>query len=147
VPALKSVVDGRVLSAREQLELHRADAACASCHSRIDPLGYALESFDAVGAFRTQEAGRALDVTATLADGTQMEGLPGLRGVLLARKDEFTRAFTQRLLTYALGRGLEATDMPVVRNIARTAAADDYRIHTLILAIVQSEPFNLRRTP
>jgi hypothetical protein len=147
VPALKATVDGRVLSAREQLELHRADPACASCHSRIDPLGYALENFDAVGVYRTQESGHPLDVTATLPDGTRLDGLPGLRKVLLGRKDEFTRAFSERLLTYALGRGLEPQDMPTVRAIAREAAAADYRVQALIMAIVRSAPFNLRRTP
>ena len=147
VPALKSTVDGRVLSAREQLELHRKDPACASCHVKMDPLGYALENFDAVGVHRTHDGGRPVDSDATLADGTRFSGLPGLRQVLLDRKDEFTRAFTERLLTYALGRGLEAGDMPAVRRIARQAAADDYRIRSVILGIVRSEPFALRRTP
>ncbi len=147
VPSLKAVVDGRQLSAREQLELHRADAHCASCHSRIDPLGYALEGFDATGAYRTEDAGTAVDAGATLPDGTQFNGLAGLRGVLLARKDPFTEAFVQRLLTYAMGRGIEPDDMPAVRAIARRAAADDYRIHAVILGIVESVPFNLRRKP
>lgn len=147
VPALKSTVDGRVLTAREQLELHRADPVCSSCHSRIDPLGYALENFDAVGVFRTQEDGHALDVTATLPDGTRLDGLPGLRKALLGRRDEFTRALAERMLTYALGRGVEPEDMPAVRRIAREVAAGDYRMHSLILAIVRSDPFNLRRTP
>jgi mono/diheme cytochrome c family protein len=148
VPALKSTSsDGRKLSAREQLEQHRADPACASCHVKMDPLGYALESYDAVGAFRTEEDGRALDVSATLPDGTQFDGLAGLQKVLLSRKDQFTRAFTERLLTYALGRGVGAHDQPAIRAIARAAAKDDYRIHTIILGIVQSEPFNLRKTP
>jgi hypothetical protein len=148
VPALKSTSsDGHKLSAREQLEQHRADPACASCHVKMDPLGYALESYDAVGAFRTEEDGRALDVSATLPDGTQFDGLAGLQKVLLSRKDQFTRAFTERLLTYALGRGVGAHDQPAIRAIARAAAQDDYRIRTIILGIVQSEPFNLRRTP
>jgi hypothetical protein len=147
VPALKTTANGRVLSAREQLEMHRADPACASCHVKMDPLGYALEGYDAVGVFRTTDAGRPVDVTATLADGTQFEGLPGLRRILLARKDEFTRAFTERLLTYALGRGVEATDMPTVRAIARATGQDDYRIRSVILGIVLSEPFQLRKVP
>ncbi len=147
VPSLKAVVDGRQLSAREQLELHRADAHCASCHSRIDPLGYALEGFDAVGAYRTEDSGRPVDVGAVLADGTQFNGLGGLRDVLLARKDRFTEAFTQRLLTYALGRGLEPEDMPAVRAIARRAAADGYRIQDVILGIVESVPISMRRKP
>jgi hypothetical protein len=147
VPSLKTSVDGRQLSAREQLDLHRTNPQCAACHVKMDPLGYSLENYDAIGAFRSEEAGRALDVSAALPDGTQFAGLAGLRTLLLDRKDEFTGAFTERLLTYALGRGLEAPDMPAVRAIARRAAADDYRIHTLIQGIVESEPFNLRRTP
>jgi hypothetical protein len=147
IPALKTTLDGRVLSAREQLELHRADPACSSCHAKMDPLGYALESFDAVGVYRTQEAGRPLDVTATLPDGTEFRAPSGLRKVMMERKDEFTRAFTERLLTYALGRGTEAPDMPTVRGIARAAAQDGYRLRAIILGIVKSEPFNLRRTP
>jgi mono/diheme cytochrome c family protein len=147
VPALKSTVNGRALSAREQLELHRGDPVCASCHAKMDPLGYALENFDPVGVFRTQDAGAAIDVTATLADGTVFRALPGLRGILMDRKDDFTGAFTERLLTYALARGVEAPDMPTVRAITRAAARDNYRIRTIILGIVMSEPFNLRKIP
>jgi hypothetical protein len=148
VPALKSTAsDGRKLSAREQLEMHRADPACASCHVKMDPLGYALESYDAIGAFRTKEDGKALDVSATLPDGTQFEGLAGLQSVLLGRKDQFTRAFTERLLTYALGRGVGPNDQPVIRAIARGAAADDYRIRSIVVGIVKSDSFNLRKAP
>jgi mono/diheme cytochrome c family protein len=147
VPALKSSLNGRLLNAREQLELHRADPACASCHLKMDPLGFALEGYDAVGGRRAQENGHLIDVNAVLPDGTRFDGLAGLRGILLERKEQFTEAFTQRLLTYALGRGLEAADMPTVRAIAGAAAHDDYRIRTIILGIVRSEPFTLRRTP
>ncbi len=147
VPALKETHDGRLLNAREQMELHRSDPACASCHVKMDPLGFALEQYDAVGAFRTADAGRPVDASATLPDGAQFNGLGGLRKILLDHKDEFTRAFTERLLTYALGRGLEAYDQPQVRAIARSTAGDDYRIRTLLLGIVKSEPFNMRRTP
>jgi hypothetical protein len=147
VPALKSSLNGRLLNAREQLELHRADPACASCHLKMDPLGFALEEYDAVGARRSQENGNPIDVNAVLPDGTQFDGLVGLRKILLERKEQFTEAFTQRLLTYALGRGLEARDMPAVRTIARAAANDNYRIRTIILGIVRSDPFTLRRTP
>ncbi len=147
VPALKQTQAGRPLNAREQMELHRADPACASCHVKMDPLGFALEHYDAVGAFRTDDAGRPVDASATMPDGAQFNGLGGLQKNLLDHKDEFTSAFTERLLTYALGRGLEAYDQPKVRAIARATARDDYRIRTLILGIVKSEPFNLRRTP
>jgi hypothetical protein len=113
----------------------------------MDPLGFSLENFDAIGGYRKVDAGKPLDVSAVLPDGTTFEGLSGLQRVLLERKDEFASAFTQRLLTYALARGLEPQDMPAVRAICRTAAKDDYRIRSIILGIVQSEPFNLRRTP
>jgi hypothetical protein len=147
VPALKQTQGGRQLNAREQMELHRSDPACASCHVKMDPLGFALEHYDAVGAFRTQDAGRPVDASASMPDGAEFDGLGGLQKILLDHKDEFTRAFTERLLIYALGRGLEAYDQPKVRAIARSTARDDYRIRTLILGIVKSEPFNLRRTP
>ena len=138
---------GKPLNAREQLELHRSNASCASCHVKMDPLGFALENFDAIGRYRSVEAGRPLDVSAVLPDGTAFAGLTGLQRVLLERKDEFASAFTQRLLTYALARGLEPQDLPTVRDICKTAARDDYRIRSIILGIVQSKPFTLRRTP
>ncbi|HEV7633333.1 MAG TPA: DUF1592 domain-containing protein, partial [Steroidobacteraceae bacterium] len=147
IPALRKVVDGHALSGREQLELHRQNPACASCHMKMDPLGYALENFDAVGAWRMQDEGRPLDVSAQMPDGSVVSGLPGLRKVLLDHRQEFTRAFTERLLIYALGRGLEAQDMPGVRAIAARAANDDYRIRTVILGIAESPAFTLRRTP
>ncbi|MEJ0034704.1 MAG: DUF1592 domain-containing protein [Gammaproteobacteria bacterium] len=147
VPALKQTQAGRQLNAREQMELHRSDPACASCHVKMDPLGFALENYDAVGAFRTRDAGRPVDASATMPDGAQFEGLSGLQQILLDHKDELTRAFTERLLTYALGRGLESYDQPTIRAIARSAARDDYRIQAILLGIVTSEPFNFRRTP
>jgi hypothetical protein len=147
VPALKQTQAGRQLNAREQMELHRSEPACASCHVKMDPLGLALEHYDAVGAYRTEDAGQPVDTSASMPDGTKFDGLSGLQKILLDHKDQFTRAFTERLLTYALGRGLEAYDQPAVRTIAHAAVQDDYRIRTIILGIVKSTPFNLRRTP
>lgn len=147
VPALKTEHDGRKLTAREQLELHRANPACASCHQRMDPLGFALENFDAVGAWRTQDAGRVIDASAVLADGTAFKGFAGLQQILLDRREEFARAFTERLMTYALGRGLGPQDMPAVRAIARDAAKDDWRVQTIIRGIVMSPGFTMRRVP
>jgi mono/diheme cytochrome c family protein len=147
VPALQEKHDGRQLTAREQLELHRKNPACAACHVKMDPLGFSLENFDAVGAFRQKDAGQPIDVSARMPDGTQFAGLTGLQGILMARKDEFTEAFTERLLTYALARGISARDMPSVRSIARGAAADGYHIQTIIRGIVTSDPFTLRKTP
>ncbi|WP_093222961.1 DUF1592 domain-containing protein [Sphingomonas sp. NFR15] len=147
VPALQETHDGRKLTAREQLELHRANPACASCHVKMDPIGFALENFDAVGGWRTQDAGQIIDAAAVLPDGTKFAGFDGLQTILLARKDEFADAFTRRLLTYALARGLVAQDMPTVRKIAASAAADDYRIQTILKGIATSAPFTLRKTP
>jgi hypothetical protein len=147
VPALKTEHDGRKLSAREQLELHRADPTCAACHVKMDPLGFALENFDAVGAWRTVDAGQPIDSDAVLPDGTKFSGISGLQQILMDRKDEFARAFTERLMIYALGRGVGAQDMPEVREIARDAAADGYRVRTIIKGIVASPAFTMRKTP
>jgi len=147
VPALQETHDGRLLTAREQLELHRKSPACASCHMKMDPLGFALENFDAVGAFRKLDAGRPIDASATMPDGTAFAGISGLQQILMARKDEFASAFTQRLMTYALSRGVTAQDMPAVRTITRAAAADSYHVQTIIQGIATSLPFTLRRTP
>ncbi|MFM9937704.1 MAG: DUF1592 domain-containing protein, partial [Novosphingobium sp.] len=147
VPALKTEHDGRMLTAREQLELHRANPACASCHVRMDPLGFALENFDAVGTWRKMDAGQVIDAGAVLPDGTQFAGFTGLQQILLDRRDEFARAFTERLMTYALARGVGPQDMPAVRAIARNAAADGYRVQTIIRGIVTSPGFTMRRIP
>lgn len=147
VPALKATHDGKLLSAREQLELHRADPACAACHVRMDPIGFSMENFDAIGAHRQMDAGQVIDPGAVLPDGTRFAGLPGLRGILLARKNQFTQAFTEKLMTYALGRGVIAGDRPQIRAIARMAEADNFRIRTVIRGIVLSDAFRLRKTP
>ncbi|MDP9055848.1 MAG: DUF1592 domain-containing protein [Pseudomonadota bacterium] len=147
VPALQAAHNGQLLTARQQLELHRANPACASCHVRMDPLGFALENFDAIGAYRQVDAGQVIDASATLPDGTPLTGITGLQHILLARKDQFVGAFTQRLMTYALARGLGPQDMPAVRKITRMAAADNYRIQTIIKGIVTSDPFLLRKVP
>jgi hypothetical protein len=147
IPALVTVRDGKPLSAREQMAIHREDPACASCHDKMDPLGLALENYDAIGAYRTKYAGMLIDASASLPDGTEFEGLAGLRELLLARKDQFARAIAEQLLTYGLGRGIEATDRPLIRAIAAQAAEDDYRIHNMLSAILNSYPFNYRRVP
>jgi hypothetical protein len=147
VPALKAEHDGRMLTARQQLELHRTNPTCAACHVKMDPLGFSLENFDAVGAFRTADAGQPIDNAAVLPDGTKFAGIAGLQRILMDRKDEFTRAFTERLMTYALARGLVANDMPAVRAISDRAAAKDYRIQTIVRGIVASDAFSKRRVP
>jgi mono/diheme cytochrome c family protein len=147
IPALQTVHNGRLLNARQQLEMHRTNPSCAGCHVKMDPLGFSLENFDAVGAYRTSDVGQPIDVSAVMPDGAKFAGLSGLQQILMTRKDEFTAAFTDRLLTYALARGIDAHDRPAVRTISRAAAADDYRIQTIIRGIVKSDPFMLRKVP
>ncbi len=148
VPDLKNhTSDGKLLTMRQQLEMHRANPACSSCHSRMDPLGFALENFDGVGKWRTKDAGSDIDASGVMPDGTKFEGPAGLRQVLLSHREEFIETVSEKLLTYALGRGLEYYDRPVVRSIAREAARDDYRMSSLVTAIVESTPFQMRRTP
>jgi hypothetical protein len=145
VPPLESSNKGdKPLSVREMLEMHRASAACAGCHARMDPLGLSLENFDAIGQWRTMDAGHAIDPSGVLLDGTKVAGPRELRQALLAQKTQFVKAVTEKLLTYALGRGLEYYDAPAVRGIDRAAAADDYRWSSLILGIVKSMPFQMR---
>ena len=145
VPPLESSNKGdKPLSVREMLEMHRASAACAGCHARMDPLGLSLENFDAIGQWRTTDAGHAIDPSGVLLDGTKVAGPRELRQALLAQKTQFVKAVTEKLLTYALGRGLEYYDAPAVRAIDRAAAADDYRWSSLVQAIVKSAPFQMR---
>ncbi len=145
VPALEtSNKDNKPLSVRQMLELHRANPACASCHARMDPLGLSLENFDAIGQWRTTDTGHPIDASGVLLDGTKVDGPRELRQALLAQRSQFMTAVTQKLLTYALGRGLEYYDEPAVREIDRAAAADDYRWSSLILGIVKSAPFEMR---
>ena len=137
---------GEPASVRERLERHRANPVCASCHAPMDPLGFALENFDAIGTWRdTSEAGQPIDASATMPSGAAFEGPAGLRQVLLSRGEDFAATVTEKLLAYALGRGLEYTDRPAVRRILRDAADDDYRWSSIVLGIVKSTPFQWRR--
>ena len=137
---------GKALSMRERMERHRANPACASCHAQMDPLGFALENFDAVGRWRTSEGDTRIDASGALPDGTTFDGPTELRQLLASRRDDFVRTVIEKMLVYALGRGLEYYDMPTVRRIQRDAAAADYRWSSLIQAIVQSTPFQMRRS-
>jgi mono/diheme cytochrome c family protein len=150
IPSLNEVKNGKLMTVREQMEMHRNNPVCASCHTKMEPFGFSLENFNAIGAWRTRDAGQALDVSAVMPDGTKFNGPSGpdgLTGILLSRKNQFADAFTERLMTYALGRGLEGYDMPAVRTVRYAAAKDDYRMQTIIMGIVQSVPFSMRRTP
>jgi hypothetical protein len=132
-------------SIRERLAQHRTSPTCNSCHSVIDPLGFALENFDVVGAWRTiDESGKPVDATGTTASGAKVEGLTGLRSMLLKEPDRFPRTVTEKLMAYALGRRLEFYDEPAVRKIVRDAAAHDYRWSSLILGVVESPAFTMR---
>ena len=138
---------GEPASVRERLERHRANPACAGCHAPMDPLGFALENFDAIGSWRaTSEAGQPIDASATMPSGVAFEGPAGLRRVLLSRGEDFAAAVTEKLLAYALGRGLEYNDRPTVRRILRHAAVDDYNWSSIVLGIVKSTPFQWRRS-
>ena len=148
VPSLEVTVgDGQVLSMREATEQHRSNPVCASCHRLMDPPGFALEQFDAVGRFRTHTAANTpIDATGELPDGTQFNGASGLRDALVSNPGRFVGTLTEKLMIYGLGRGLEHYDAPTVRRIVRDAAEENYRFSSIILGIVESPPFRMRRT-
>lgn len=140
--------DGRVLTVRELMARHRANPVCASCHATIDPAGFALEQFDAVGKWRAVDAGfQAIDASGVLPDGSQFSGIDDFRGLLLAKREQFVRTLTEKLLMYALGRGTDAYDGPAIRKIVRDAAATNYKFSSLVLGIVKSAPFEMRKAP
>ena len=132
---------------RERLELHRANAACASCHKLMDPVGLALENFDAVGQWRDREGGAPINASGQLFDGTQVDGPVALRKALLSRPENFVHTFTEKLMTYALGRGLTYRDMPTIRRIVRESSAQGYRFSSIVSGIVVSSPFQMRSVP
>jgi hypothetical protein len=134
------------LSVRERLALHRANMPCAGCHRLMDPVGFSLENYDAVGRWRTIEEEKPIDATGGLPDGSTFEGVAGLQKAVLSRPELFVSTFTEKLLTYALGRGVEYYDAPAVRNIVADARTKDYRFSSVILGIVNSTPFQMRRT-
>jgi hypothetical protein len=144
VPPLKDAgQDGQPKSVRDRMEQHRRNPACASCHQRMDPLGFALENFDGIGRWRNASDGAPVDATAVLPDGTRFQGLAGLRTLLASHPDEFVRTLTEKLLSYAVGRVVDYNDLPAVRQIARESAAEKYRWSALISAIVRSTPFTM----
>ncbi len=148
VPALPENTESappRTLRAR--LELHRASPVCASCHKLMDPIGFSLENFDAVGAWRTEESGAPIDASGRLADGTKVDGVVSLRNAILARPQVFAGTVTEKLMIYALGRGLNSYDMPAVRKIVRDSASHNYRLSSMIMGVVRSLPFQMRKKP
>jgi hypothetical protein len=123
---------------------HRANPACASCHARMDPIGFALENFDAVGRWRDQDGGKPIDVSSTLADGTKVNGVAGVRDLILRNPERFVNAVTQKLLMYGIGRNVQYYDAPAVRAIVTEAAKSDYTFSSLVLGVVKSVPFQMR---
>jgi hypothetical protein len=133
------------LPIRERLAAHRTNAACTSCHRLIDPVGFSLEQFDAVGRWRTLEEGKPIDAAGGLPDGSEFVGAQGLEQALLQRPELFVRTLTEKLFTFALGRAPEASDAPAIRKIVRDAKANDYRFSSLILGLTTSTPFQMRK--
>jgi len=146
VPALRDNTISATLSVRERLAEHRANTACASCHNLMDPPGFALENYDAIGRWRTLEDGLPIDASGGLPDGSQFTGVTGLEDGLRDRPELFVSTLTEKLMTFALGRGIESYDAPAVRKIVRDAKADDFRFSSVILGIVNSPPFTMRKS-
>jgi hypothetical protein len=147
VPPLKPNPSIGALTMRQRMEEHRSNPACASCHKMMDPIGFALENFDGTGRWRVKDAGQKLDSSGQLVDGSPINGVVSLRQQLLRYSPQVMRTVTEKLLTYALGRGVEYDDMPVVRSIVRNAAKNDYRFSSVVLEIVRSMPFQMNRKP
>ena len=147
VPALKETGEGgKMLPVRVLMEQHRQNPACAGCHKIMDPLGFSLENFDDIGQWRAKEPGGPIDASGQLADGSQVDGPAALRKAILSHPEQFVGTMTEKLLTYALGRGLEYYDMPVVRSIVHDAARNNYRFSSLVMGIVRSVPFEMKKS-
>jgi hypothetical protein len=144
VPQLKDNTVSSKLSVRKRLEQHRANEVCASCHQSIDPLGFALENFDAVGRWRESEDGEPVDASGGFIDGSEFVGTSGLEQALLNRPELFVRTLTEKLMTFALGRGVDYYDAPAVRKIVARAEKNDYCFSQIVIGIVQSTPFRMR---
>jgi hypothetical protein len=144
VPALRENMLASHLSVRERLAEHRSNPQCAGCHALIDPPGFALENFDAVGRWRVLEEGQPIDASGGLPDGSRVEGVDGLQQGILRRPEIFASALTEKLLTFALGRGIESSDGPAVRRIVREARTSDYRFSSILVGITTSTPFTQR---
>ncbi len=147
VPALtENTGTGKPLTMRQRLSEHRANPACAGCHSLMDPVGFSLENYDAVGRWRDLEDARPVDASGGLPDGSKFDGVAGLQQALLKHPEVFANTFTEKLLTYALGRGVEFYDAPAVRKIVRQSSASDYRFSSFLVSIASSTSFQMRRS-
>ena len=146
VPALETSSDGKILTMREAMVMHRENPACRVCHAAMDPIGFSLENYDVVGKWRREFAGQPIDASGLLPDGNTFDGPDGLQGLLLERPDDLVGTITEKLMRFALGRSLEYYDMPEVRAVVRAASEEDYRWSSIILGVVESTPFQMRRT-
>ena len=146
VPALETSSDGKILTMREAMVMHRENPACRVCHAAMDPIGFSLENYDVVGKWRREFAGQPIDASGLLPDGNTFDGPDGLRGLLLERPDDLVGTITEKLMRFALGRSLEYYDMPEVRAVVRAASVENYRWSSIILGVVESTPFQMRRT-
>jgi hypothetical protein len=135
---------GKALTMREAMVQHRANPACAGCHARMDPIGFSMENFDALGKWRDRDAGTTIDASGVLPEGTRFEGVPGLRKLLVEQSTEYVATITEKLLMYAVGRNLQYYDVPAVREIVRGAARENHTLPALVLGIVKSAPFQMR---
>jgi len=145
VPPLKEKSEGAKGTMRQQMEEHRKNPVCQGCHSRMDPIGFALENFNAVGQFRSIDDGLPIDPSGVLPDGTKFDGVAGLRDAMLKRPDLIAYLATEKLLMYSLGRALEPNDAPALRKVLKEAAKDNYRWSSVMLAIAKSMPMQMRR--
>jgi hypothetical protein len=144
VPPLGENGEGPKKSLRERMELHRSNSVCAGCHKVMDPVGFALENFDAVGQWRARDDGSAIDPSGTLFEGSKVDGPVALRKMLTSRPETFVGVMTEKMLTYALGRGLHERDMPTVRKIVNDAKPGGFRFSALVNGIVESTPFQMK---
>jgi hypothetical protein len=146
VPPLEATTGNKHLSLRDAMQQHRANAICAGCHSRMDPIGFALENYDGIGKWRAKDGGIDIDASGTLPDGTTFNGMAGLRKALAdERREDFVSTVAEKFLTYGLGRGVEPYDRPTLRAIVRESARNNYKLQDLVEEIVKSTPFQMRR--
>jgi hypothetical protein len=145
VPQLEDAKRQLTGTLRQRMEQHRVDPACANCHAKMDPIGFGFENYDAVGAFRTKDEGLPIDPSGKLPDGQSFQGPAELKQILKGKKELFCRCLTEKMLTYALGRGVEYYDRPTVERVNAALAKNDYHFSVLVTEIVKSDPFRLRR--
>jgi hypothetical protein len=148
VPALKTEGNtGKTLTMRDAMIQHRANPACASCHARMDPIGFAMENFDAIGRWRDRDAGNPIDASGAFPGGEKFDGMAGLKAALLSHPEEFVSTITEKLMMYGIGRNVQYYDRPAIRAIIKQAARNNYTFASLVLGVVESEPFQMRETP